>query len=108
MAFLGSLKNDFESLLSLAQLIAKLSPQVVAPQEGERLRLTVTFRLQFGLIRAQLKAGRTSVDRISGLGMVVSGLSLRIQRGIQELGERAAMAVELVSAVNRDGANFVH
>jgi len=105
-AFLGALKNDFDNLLSLAQLIAKLSPQIAAIHEWERLRLTATFRLQFGLIRFQLRAGRMPLDQISRLSMVVSGLSMRVEGAIQELGERAAMAAELGSAVNRRRANF--
>jgi hypothetical protein len=106
-AFLGALKNDFENLVSLAQLIAKLSPQVVALHEWERLRLTVTFRVQFGVIRAQLWAGRAPLDRISQLSIVVSRLSLRVERAIQELGERAATAVELGSALNRHSADLI-
>jgi hypothetical protein len=106
-AFLGALKNDFENLLSLAQLIAKLSPQVEALQEWERLRLTLIFKLQFGLIRAQLWAGRAPLDRISELSMVVSGLSVRVEQAIQKLGEQAAMAVELGSALNRNRGHFI-
>jgi hypothetical protein len=107
LAYLAELRGDFQRLLETASVIAVLSPEVAAVEEFERLRLTVRFRWRFEMIRMQLWAGFAPMPQLSGLGNVVSGLSVRIERAVKELAERAAMASVLASSLDRRGADSV-
>jgi hypothetical protein len=107
LAYLAELRRDFQRLLEMARVIAVLSPEVAAVEEFERLRLTVRFRWRFEMIRMGLWAGLAPLPQLSGLGNVVSGLSVRIERAVKELVERAAMASALASSLHRRGTDSV-
>jgi len=107
LAYLAALREDFQRLLEIARVIAVLSPDVAAMEEFERLRLSVRFRWRFEMIRMELWAGFAPLPQLSGLGNVVSGLSVRMERAVKELAERAAMASALASSPDRRGANSV-
>jgi hypothetical protein len=107
IAYLAALRGDFQGLLEMARVIAVLSPEVAAVEEFERLRLTVKFRWRFEMIRMELWAGFAPLPQLSGLGNVVSGLSVRMERAVKELGERAAMASALASSLDRRGTDSV-
>lgn len=100
-AYLDALRVDFRNLLRLARVIAVLSPEVVAVQEFERLRLTAVFAWRYQIIRWKLWAGIASMTQLDSLSNLVSGLSVRMDAAMKELGERAAIAAELASL--RDG-----
>ena len=107
LAFLAALRGDFQSLLRMARVIAALSPEVVAVQEFERLRLTAMFAWRYQTIRWKLLAGFAPVPQLDGLSNLVSGLSVRMEAAMKELGERAAAAAELASSMNRRGLDIV-
>lgn len=107
LAYLKSLRTDFHNLLLMARMIAGLSPTVAAVHEWERLRLTLRFFWQYEIIRMELLAGFTPLPQLSGLANAVSGLSVRMESTIKELGERAAMASELPSTLDRRGVNLI-
>jgi hypothetical protein len=106
VAYLKSLRADFQSLLRMAKLVTALSPAVAAVHERERSRLTLTFFWRYEIIRLALLAGFSPLPQLSGLANVVSGLSVQMERAIKELGERAAMASELASALDRRGVHL--
>jgi len=101
LAYLAALQQDFQSLLRMARAIAMLSPELAAVQEFERIRLTAKFAWQYQTIRWRLLAGIAPVTQLHGLSNLVSGLSVRIEAALNELGERAAVAAELASSMNR-------
>jgi hypothetical protein len=105
LAYLNSLRTDFQNLLRMARIIAVLSPKVAAVREWERLRLTAEFAWRYQLIRIELIAGFAPLPQLGGLANVVSGLHVRMERVVNELGERAAMASELASALDRGGVD---
>jgi hypothetical protein len=100
-------RGDFHSLLRMARVIAVLSPEVAAVQEFERLRLTAKFNWQYQLIRWKLLAGFATLPQLDGLSNLVSALSVRMEAAMKELGERAALAAELASSLNRRGLDVV-
>jgi hypothetical protein len=106
-AYLAALREDFQSLLRMARVIAVLSPEVAAVHEFERLRLTAKFAWQYEMIRWKLLAGIAPVPQLAGLSDLVSGLSVRMEAAMKELGERAAVAAELASSMNRRGLDVV-
>jgi hypothetical protein len=107
IGYLAALRGDFQRLLEMARVIAVLSPEVAALEEFERLRLTVKFRWRFEMIRMELWAGFAPLPQLSGLGNLVSGLSVRMERAVKELAERAAMASALASSLDRSDADSV-
>jgi hypothetical protein len=105
LAFLSAVREDFQSLLRLAKIIAVLSPEVAALREFERLRLTVEFAWRYEMIRMQLRAGLAPIPRLDALSDLVSGMSVRMETAMKELGERAALAAELASSFNGGSRN---
>ncbi len=103
LAYLSALRADFQSLLRMAKIIARLSPEVVALHEFERLRLTVAFAWRYQMVRLQLGAGLMPIPRLDGLSDLVSGLSVRMETAMNELGERAAHAAEMASSLDGRG-----
>ncbi len=107
LAYLAALRGDFESLLRMARVIALLSPEVAATREFERLRLIAKFVWRYQIIRWKLLAGFAPMAQLDGLSDLVSGLSVRMEAALNELGERAAAAAELASSMNRRGLGAV-
>jgi hypothetical protein len=107
LAYLAAVRGDFQSLLRMARVIAALSPEVAAVQEFERLRLTAKFAWQYQMISLKLLAGFATLPQLDGLSNLVSGLSVRMEAAMKELGERAALAAELASSLNRRGLDVV-
>lgn len=107
LAYLAALREDLQILLRMARVIAVLSPEVAAVEEFERLRLTAKFAWRYHMIRWKLLAGLAPVPQLDALSDLVSGLSVRMETAMRELGERAAVAVELASSMNRRGLDVV-
>jgi hypothetical protein len=103
LTYLLELRGDFERLLRLARVIAVLSPEVGAAQELERLRLSFQFSWRYHLVRWALRSGLLGTRQLNGLSLVVSELAVRMEAALKELGERAALASELASTLDRRG-----
>jgi hypothetical protein len=105
LAFLSAVREDFDGLLRTATIISVLSPEVAAMQEFERLRLIIKFNSRYWIIRLQLHLGLAPIPRLSRLSDLVSGLSVRMETAMKELGERAALAEELASSLDGRGGD---
>jgi hypothetical protein len=99
--FLDALNGEFHRLLRLARVVAALSPEVEPMQEFERLRLTAVFQCRLQLVRARLTMGSAPSRELGELSDVVSRLNVRMESAIRILGERAALAADMLSAVER-------
>lgn len=97
--YLANLRSDFYKLRQLARVIAALSPKVSASYEFEQLRLSLQFSWRYRL--AALYTGPRSLQLISNLSQMVGELAARMEWAMQELGERAALAAELSSSLDR-------
>ena len=106
LAYLPAVKEDFDRMLRLARVIARLSPEVVTLQEWERLRLTAQFQGHYQLVRFGLLSGFTLVGELNDLSQLVSGLAVRMESCMSELGERAALAARLASSLHGRGVNM--
>jgi hypothetical protein len=100
-SYVAALRGDFYRLVRLGKIIAKLSPQVVALKEAERLTLTAQFLWRCRLIEARLLLGMAPLKHVVGVSELVGLLGVRIEAALKELGERAALAVEMASSVDR-------
>ena len=103
MLYLANLRADFQRLLRLARVIAVLSPEVAASYEFERLRLSMRFSWRYRMVRLGLYGGLLFLPQLSGLSAMVSELAFRMEVAMKELGDRAAVAAELASTLNRRG-----
>lgn len=107
LTYLTALRGDFDSLLQMARAIAALSPEVAAVQEFERLRLTANFLWRYRVIRTSVWAGYAPLPQMDGLSNLISGLSVRLDGAMKELGERSALVAEMVSSPDRGGIHPV-
>jgi len=105
LAYLSAVRGDFQGLLRLSKIIATLSPEVAALQELERFRLEAKFWWRYEMIRMQLRAGLAPTPRLDRLSGLVSGLSVRMEAAMKEIGERAALATELASSLDGRGVD---
>jgi hypothetical protein len=101
LAYLAALRGDFDTLLGMARIIAVLSPEVAAAQEFERLRLTVNFLWRYRVIRMSVSVGYAPLPQMDSLSNLISGLSVRLEAAMKEMGERAALVAEMVSSPDR-------
>jgi hypothetical protein len=101
--YLANLRADFQRLLRLAGVIAVLSPEIASSHEFERFRLTVRFFWRYQTVLLALCAGLLLLPQLGGLSQMVSELAFRMESAMKELGERAAVATELASTLNRRG-----
>jgi hypothetical protein len=104
--FLSALNDEFSRLLRLARIIASLSPEVAPMQEFERVRLSVVFHLRLRSIRVRLAFGTAPALQLGAVSDLVSRLSVRMETAMKELGERAALAVEMASATEGNDARL--
>ncbi len=100
-SYLPAIREDFEKMLCLARVVAALSPDIVAIQEWERLSLTAQFLWRYQLVRFGLLCGIAPIPQLNGLSQMVSRLAVRMETAMAVLGERAALAAELASSLDR-------
>jgi hypothetical protein len=96
LSYLACLRSEFEKLLKLARMIAVMSPNVAVAQEVQGLRQNLEFMYRYYLIYFRLVSGVASLEAIGELGDVVSGLTIRMETAMSELGERTALDAELL------------
>lgn len=101
--YVRCLKQDFSKLWRLSRLLARLSPQVVAGQEFERLRLAASFALRYEMVRFGLVFGFSPFADLNSLSEMVGKLAIRLETAMNELGERTVLAGELASTLHRRG-----
>lgn len=106
MLYLADLRTDFRRLLHLARVIAVLSPDVAASRECERLRLTLGFSWRYRMVGLGLSAGVLLFPQLRALSQMVNELAVRMDLAMKELGQRAAIAAELASTLNRRGLDM--
>ena len=107
LLYLTHLREDFQRLLRLARAVATLSPAVGSRQELERLWLSLEFSWRYQLIRAGFRYGLLPLMQLNSLSHMVSQLAVQMETSMKELGERAAMAVQMASTLDGNGMDLV-
>jgi hypothetical protein len=107
LLYLTHLREDFQRLLRLARAVAALSPAVGSRQELERLWLSLEFSWRYRMIRAGFYYGLLPVPQLNSLSHMVSQLAVQMETSMKELGERAAMAVQMASTLDGNGMDVV-
>lgn len=91
LLYLEHLREDFERLLRLGTMIARLSPRVDSGQELERLKLSLQFWIAFHVVRFGLYTGLSSDRTLEKVSQLVSGLAATMDAALKEMGTRAAL-----------------
>ena len=105
LSYLEGLHGDFLQLVRVAKVVAALSPEVAAAQELERVWLSAQFSWRYRMLRAEVYAGTVSLRSLDGLSHMVSELAVRVENAMSELGERAAIAAQMASSLDRGGVD---
>ncbi|HET7151137.1 MAG TPA: hypothetical protein VFI60_06970 [Candidatus Acidoferrum sp.] len=105
LSYLKFLRMDFEKLVEVARVIARLSPEVAGAQELERAWLRAGFLWRYRMIWLSLQAGLTPLPQLNDLSNLLSGYSVRLEEAMRQLGERAALIAEMASAPDRRRIN---
>ncbi len=105
LIYLAQLREDFQRLLRLARAVAALSPAVGSSQEVGRLWLSLKFAWRYHLIRAGIYRGLLPIPQLNTLSHIVSLLAVQMETSLKELGERAAMAVQIASSIDGNGVD---
>lgn len=103
LSYVAALHDDFERLLRLARVIAVLSPEVGAVHEFERLRLSAHFTMRYHFLSILLRLELAPMPQLNSLSDIVSTFAVRMQEAMNELGERAALATQMASSLERRG-----
>lgn len=101
IAYAAELKGDFYQLVRLGKVIAKLSPEVVTLKEFERVVLTAQFLWRVRWIQIRLFFGAAALPQVVEISELVGQLGVRVETALKELGERAAIAIQMASSVDR-------
>jgi hypothetical protein len=104
LKYLRALRTDFDKLVDFARVVALMSPDVELAQELQSLRLQLVFSYRYHMIYARLALGIAPSNTLANLSNMVSGLTVRMEAAISELGERAALGNEF-SSYNDGGAS---
>jgi hypothetical protein len=105
LMYLSALKEDFEKMVRFSRMVAGMSPEVITLEEWERVLLTLKFRWRYQVVRLGLILGIPLSAELAGLSEVVSGLAVRMETAIAELGERAAIGMRMDSPLNDGGVD---
>jgi hypothetical protein len=101
LSYLRALREDFGGLLRTAKIIAALSPEIGVGQEFERLRLTAIFLWRYRMAQLALYTGYAPLPEMAALSNFISGFTVRLEEAVKAMGERAALAAEMMSPSDR-------
>ncbi len=105
LVYLSQLREDFRRLLRLARAVAALSPAIGSRPEVERVWLSWEFEWRYHMIRAGLYNGLLPIPQLNNLSQMVSQLAVQMETSMKDLGERAAMAVQIASSLKGNGVD---
>lgn len=92
LEYLDALHKDFRELLQLARVLAVLSPQVTAQQEGERFSLAVRFEFRYQMTRAIVLTGGVPLSQLRTMTEMVGTFGARLEAAMARLGNEAGIA----------------
>lgn len=101
LQYLGCLQEDFEVLLEASRIIAALSPEVIPMHEYERLKLGLRFSFFCHYLRWRLRLGLQTWDAFGAISDMAGSMTLQLETAAARLGERAAMASEYSSFLEK-------
>ena len=101
------LRREFRGLLRLARIAGTLSPDARRVKKLERLRLATQFSWHYHILVFALYSGLLLLSQLQGLTTLVSHAAIRLDTVTKQLGERAVIASELASSLDRRRLDLV-
>jgi hypothetical protein len=97
MEFLRGLREDYQRFNRLARALTALAPEANPQREMERIRLSIRFRLNWGIVWLRLVVGAAPIEQIQRLSDQVGSLSARLEGAIRDWQDAlaASQATEL-------------
>lgn len=105
LLYLDHLQEDFEILLDAARVLAVMSPEVIAMQELERIKLSLRFRFCCRYLRGRLQLGLAPWRAFGVLSVMAGHLALQLESATKQIGDRAALAGEFASVLEQGRRN---
>jgi hypothetical protein len=103
LRYLNYLQEEYQLLLEVSRILARVAPEVSPMDEYERFRLNVRFVLACRYLRWRLRLGLQPWDVFGILSDMEGDMTLRLEAATTRMGERAAIASEFpLFLENRD------
>jgi hypothetical protein len=94
LQYLDYLEEEYQLLLEVSRMLAKISQQVSTVDELQRFRLNVRFVLSCRYLRWRLRMGLQPWDAFGILSDMEGDMTLQLEMATAQIGERAAIAAE--------------
>jgi hypothetical protein len=95
--YLNQLESEYETLLEASRILAVMSPEIVAMQEFERLRLSIRFAQNCFLMRLRLRAGFAPWKGFATISDMATTMSLRMESATSQIALQSALAADSAS-----------
>jgi hypothetical protein len=94
LQYLNYLEQEYQLLLEVSRILAKISPGVSTLDEFQRFRLNVRFVLSCRYLRWRLRMGLQPWAAFGILSDMEGDMTLQLEMATAQIGERAAIAAE--------------
>jgi hypothetical protein len=101
LRFLDLMEADYRTLLEASRMLAAMAPDVVGVEEWQRLRLSMRFAWNCMALRMKLRAGLSPWGGFAQLSDMASQMSYRLELVTSQIGERAALSMDLPSPMDK-------
>ncbi len=89
LKYVRAVEEDYQTLLGASRMLAVLSPEVIAIQEWERLKLSARFSWNCAVLRWRLRTGRAPWRVLGAVSDMASQMSYRLEAATSKVGELA-------------------
>lgn len=94
LQYLNYLEEEYQLLLEVSRILAKISPEVSTLGEFKRFRLNLRFVLSCRYLRWRLRVGLQPWTAFGILSSMEGEMTLRLEMATAQIGEHAAIAGE--------------
>jgi hypothetical protein len=101
--YLNQLESDYEALLEASRILAVMSPEIVAMQKFERLRLSVRFAQNCFLMRLRLRAGFAPWKGFATISDMATTMSFPMESATSQIALQSARAADSASFMEERG-----
>jgi len=101
LRFLHYLEKEYQLLLEASRILATLAPELSAIGEYERLKRNLRFVLLCRYLRWRLRLGLQPWNAFGSISDMAGEMTLKLEMATAQLGERALMAADFPSFLNK-------
>lgn len=94
LQYLNYLQEEYQLLLEVSRILARISPEVSTLGEFQRFRLNLRFVLSCSYLRCRLRLGLSPWAAFGILSDMEGDMTLQLEMATAQIGEQAAIAAE--------------